>query len=63
MLSPPADDNQNSLQPRVGNHAACQFPAWNPGVHVESRRPKGIPWRPRRLLLNLVLSVRMAVSD
>ena len=46
MLSPSADNNESSLQPRAGKHAACQSPVWSPGVRVESRRQKGAPWRP-----------------
>jgi len=46
MLSPPADNNHNSLQPRARKHATDRSPMWSPEVRVESRRPKAAPWRP-----------------
>jgi len=63
MLPSPADDNQYSLQPRAGKHAAAQFPVWSPGVRVESRRPKAAPWRPMRVRLSFVFLVFLPVSD
>jgi hypothetical protein len=48
MLSAPADDNHNSLQPRVRKHATDQTlvwglePAWSPDGEEDARGATGV---------------------
>lgn len=63
MLSPPADDNQNGLQPRakVRHLPVSSGESWSPpGVQTP---PKAAQWRPNRVRISLVFPVALPVSD
>jgi len=66
MLSPSADNIQNSLQPRAGSppraspRCGVLESAWSPNAKMT---PRGVHRRPNRGPLSLLFLVKLPVSD